>query len=202
MTVRIVKRRVRVLAVSKDWIQTFSGVKFAPLAAHGGTGELRIEDIARALSMQCRFAGHVLRFYSVAEHCVRVAAEVERLYPEDKMLQRAGLIHDASEAYLVDVPSPLKHQPEFDAYRRCERELTRRINRWAQVDASDPRMMVVTMIDQAACFAEADVLKSPLHPEWEQYRPTALVLDWESRNLGWTPELAEAAFLSVWRMCQ
>lgn len=60
-----------------------------------------IEDIAHALSMQCRFAGHVDRFYSVAEHCVNMSL----LCPEDPL---GALLHDAAEAYCVDVPSPLK----------------------------------------------------------------------------------------------
>ena len=34
-----------------------------------------------------------------------------------------GLLHDASEAYLVDVPAPLKQLPEFAAYRRAEMRL-------------------------------------------------------------------------------
>lgn len=68
-----------------------------------------IEDIAHALSHQCRFAGHTKRFYSVAEHCY----EVMMCLPSGP-LRIYGLLHDASEAYLIDLPTPIKDQlPEY-----------------------------------------------------------------------------------------
>ena len=57
-----------------DWIQTFTGRQFWPLDPH--VDEIYIEDIAHSLSMQCRFTGHSLRFYSVAEHSVLVSYAV------------------------------------------------------------------------------------------------------------------------------
>lgn len=72
-----------------------------------------IEDIAHALSNLCRFGGHTRRFYSVAEHSLRVAAIV----PEKHKI--AGLLHDASEAYLVDLPSPIKYFiPKYQEYEQ------------------------------------------------------------------------------------
>ncbi len=86
-----------------DWMQTFTGRQFWPVDPR--PEDIDILDIAHALSHLCRFAGHVTRFYSVAEHCVRVS----RLgSPHDRMLALAGLLHDATEAYVVDVPRPLK----------------------------------------------------------------------------------------------
>ena len=61
-------------------------------------------DIAHALSMQCRFNGHVRNFYSVAEHCVRVADHL----PDS--LRIHGLLHDAAEAYVGDVVTPVKRR--------------------------------------------------------------------------------------------
>lgn len=82
------------------WIQTYRGRRFWPLEPH--SMDVDILDIAHSLSMQCRFGGHTAVFYSVAEHCIRVANEL----PDH--LKLAGLMHDAAEAYLLDVPTPLK----------------------------------------------------------------------------------------------
>lgn len=70
--------------------------------------EFDIEEIATSLSNICRYTGHVNRFYSVAEHSVLVS----RLVPD--RLRLAALLHDASEAYVGDVSSPLKKLlPEY-----------------------------------------------------------------------------------------
>jgi len=87
-----------------EWIQTYTGVPFWPLAPK--MEDIRIEDIAHSLSMQCRFNGHCTTFYSVAEHSVRVS----KIVPPEHALW--GLLHDAGEAYLTDLPRPVKSQME------------------------------------------------------------------------------------------
>ena len=93
------------LSRQSAWIQTYTGIPFWPLEPR--PEEINIEDIAHALSNQCRYSGHCEEFYSVAEHSVRVSLVV----PEQDALW--GLLHDASEAYLVDLPSPLKHHSDM-----------------------------------------------------------------------------------------
>lgn len=83
-----------------DWLQTFTGRPFWPLDPRAD--EIFIEDIAHSLSMQCRYAGHCINFYSVAEHSVNVSLHV----PSEFALW--GLLHDAAEAYSADIPRPLK----------------------------------------------------------------------------------------------
>lgn len=72
-------------------------------------------DIAHALSHQCRFSGHTSEHYSVGQHCLYAMF----LAPPEHRLW--ALLHDASEAYLVDLPSPLKQLDCMQPYREAER---------------------------------------------------------------------------------
>lgn len=97
-----------------DWMQTYTGRQFWPLDP--SMVDVDIEDIAHALSMQPRYAGHTTRFYSVAEHSYLVSMHCETISS-----QRAGLLHDGSEAYLCDIPRPVK--PHLSNYREIEDRL-------------------------------------------------------------------------------
>lgn len=85
--------------------------------------DIDIMDIAHSLSMQCRYAGHVPTFYSVDEHCVRATELMQmggQLSTDDMRnhaTARAILLHDAEEAYLQDLVSPVKNRPGMAEYR-------------------------------------------------------------------------------------
>ena len=64
-------------------------------------------DVARSLSHQCRFNGHVNQFYSVAEHCCILYDHLKARHARSDLTALA-LLHDATEAYLSDVVTPLK----------------------------------------------------------------------------------------------
>lgn len=107
--------------MTTPFIETRSGLRFCPLEPN--VADINIDDIAHALSHQCRFSGHTRVHYSVAEHSVRVSELLEkRGYP--RIVQLWGLLHDASEAYLVDLPQPLKADAVLGpAYRAAEERL-------------------------------------------------------------------------------
>lgn len=67
-------------------------------------------DIASALSKLCRFGGHCRQFYSVAEHSILAAKMMRQRKENNPTLIRWALLHDASEAYVVDIPRPAKRQ--------------------------------------------------------------------------------------------
>ena len=77
---------------------------------------IAIEDIAHALASVPRFGGHLNRHYSVAQHSVMCMMKVSSF--EDK---KAALMHDASEAYLGDIPTPIK--AKLPEYKVCEHNL-------------------------------------------------------------------------------
>jgi 5'-deoxynucleotidase YfbR-like HD superfamily hydrolase len=79
------------------WIQVSYGGKFHYLNPE--PEEIYIEDIAHALSLNCRFNGHTERFYSVAQHSCMVAKHVME-YSQNPIWGLAALLHDAAEAYI------------------------------------------------------------------------------------------------------
>lgn len=89
------------------------------------------DDIAHALSLQCRYNGHTSAFYSVAEHCCRVAWLLrERGY--DRETQLYGLLHDAAEAYLGDLHPAVK--ADNNNFEMAEYRMLRVIHRHFGLD--------------------------------------------------------------------
>src|SRR5436190_21307438 len=103
------------------YLQTVSGRWVNPFDPD--PERLDIGDIARALANQCRFGGHCRVFYSVAQHSVIVSELVEQRGGDVEDVF-AALMHDATEAYLGDMPHPLKHRsPLGAAFREAEGHL-------------------------------------------------------------------------------
>lgn len=124
--------------------------------------EYTIEDIARALSRICRFGGHTNRFYSVAQHSVLVSSIV----PE--AIKIPALMHDAAEAFVGDVPSPLKALlPDYRKLeKRVERGLRYKFNLPIELA---PEIKEADLIMLAT--ERRDLMPSPDDgPEWEILR--------------------------------
>ncbi len=102
-----------------SYIRTYTGLKFYPTEPDASM--IEIKDIAHALSYICRGNGHVDRFYSVAQHCINCANEAMARGYSDKVAL-ACLLHDAAEAYLSDVPRPIKQY--LNEYPAMEKKIT------------------------------------------------------------------------------
>lgn len=140
------------------WIQTYSGRRFNPTKPY--VDAIVIQDIAHALSMQCRFSGHVRKFYSVAQHSVLVSYICNF---EDALW---GLLHDATEAYLVDIPRPLKHSGKLDGYLEFEAKLQLAICQRFGLPETEPAS--VKKADTILLATEARDLMAPLRADWAQ----------------------------------
>ena len=89
-----------------EYITTYTGQHFYPLEPE--YDKIKIEDIAHSLSMLCRANGHYRYFYSVADHAIDCAAEARERCMGNYMIMLC-LLHDAAEAYISDIPRPVKH---------------------------------------------------------------------------------------------
>lgn len=146
-----------------DWIQTYTGKKFFPLDPQ--IEDICIEDIAHSLAMQCRFAGHSKQFYSVAQHS---NAMVNCWFPkpEQKELAKYALLHDASEAYLTDIPRPLKYLPQFQFYRDAEKYLSEMIYVRFGLNPIEPEEVKRADWELLCEESMSKNIMSPLHPDW------------------------------------
>ena len=164
-----------------DWIATFTGKKFVPLDPR--VEDVDIRDIAHALANVCRFSGHVVKFYSVAQHSVLASLNA----PDHLAL--ATLLHDASEAYICDMSRPVKHDPAMQAYRDAEKRLMAAIQERFGVNCDVPE---IHEIDNRMLFTERRDLM-PTSPDWGgrwgDVAPYPDVID------PWSPKDAEHSFL-------
>lgn len=108
----------------EPWIQTVSGVKFHYLS--GKPDEVDPEDICTVLSRVPRWAGHTTKLFTVAQHSVLVS-ELVAERGGTPIQQLLGLLHDATEAYMVDLPSPLKRL--IPRYKEIENTLWKKISK-------------------------------------------------------------------------
>jgi uncharacterized protein len=137
-----------------DWLQTLYGGVFYPLDPR--PEEVDIHTIAGALAKLCRYGGHCSRFYSVAEHSMLVA----QFAPPH--LKREALLHDAGEAYLVDVPRPIK--PHLAGYKGAEQRLERVI--YERFGLDYPLAPVIKMLDDMILVDERDQNMAKPPKDW------------------------------------
>src|ERR687888_181496 len=149
--------------------------------------QLDPDDIARALANQCRFGGHCRVFYSVAQHSVIVSELVEQRGGEIEDVF-AALMHDAAEAYLGDMPHPLKHRsPLGAAFKEAEEHLERAIRERFAIKRDVPQ---IKPADRALLATERRAFSAETWhwPELEGVEALDLELT------AWSPDEAAQAF--------
>jgi hypothetical protein len=148
--------------------------------------------MARALSNQCRFAGHVDRFYSVAEHSVRGHDFILEHFGDAEMAHKF-LFHDGSEYVLVDIPRPLKRFPGIkDAYYTLEAKVQDLVWKWRNL----PPGMTTNLIwvDNLMLSTEREYLRAAPIPELWGDLPEPLPPE-KFAGAGWSPDEAFKQFL-------
>jgi 5'-deoxynucleotidase YfbR-like HD superfamily hydrolase len=115
-----------------------------------------ISDIAWALSRMPRFNGHSIPYisYSVAQHSIQVMKE---LAPHGERIQLLGLLHDAAEAYITDMPSPVKHIPEIHAViKKLEDRIMHTIYQSLKIDPpTEEEEQIIKLADKTQQAVEA-----------------------------------------------
>lgn len=148
-------------------------------------------DIAHALAMKCRYGGHTDVFYSVAEHSVRLSEALEAENPAaPAAILMQGLMHDAAEAYLVDLPRPIK--PEFPRFLEIEATVERAV--FERFHLQYPWPDVVNEFDRRILSDEMDAILDWSEEDWVKYLPKVNT-EKVSGPFGWTWQAAKKKFL-------
>src|SRR3954471_15095769 len=167
------------------FIQTLSGRRINPLDA--SPEDIDPVDIAGSLANLCRFGGHSRWFYSVAQHSLIVCdlLAAQGATPDELM---AALLHDAAEAYLGDLPHPIKHRSELGAvFRAAEKGLEAVIAERFSLPEAAAR---IKPLDRALLATERRIFStiSWVWPELDGVAPLDLEID------PWLPDRAREEF--------
>lgn len=180
------------------WMQTNSGGQFFPLDPR--VEEIKANDIANGLALDCRYAGQgrIDRFYSVAEHCVKMARFAhEQHRPAQFCL--AVLLHDAAEAYINDLNRATK-QCIGGPYKALERSIQNKINeKYDLLILADYFQLAIKDLDRRIVPIEKAAIE-PVETPWQhpwaydKFGPEAL----EGLELSfWNPPEAKAQYLDA-----
>jgi len=157
--------------------------------------QIILADLVHGLAHCGRYANQSPRLMRVAEHSWLVAADLLQFHgdlrDEDpaafRALQLRALLHDGSEAYMIDMPAPLKHHPSMDGYRRAEARMQAVIFERFGLPAHDPSAdAMIDRVDKGIRKEEIDVLWGRCPPAT---RPNGT---WGVRGL--EPEAARLGF--------
>lgn len=150
--------------------------------------DVTIEDIASALSNNCRFSGHLPRFYSIAQHLVNTS----KIVPDNFAF--TGLMHDTAEAFTNDLPTPLKW--EFPIFKELEGRIEAAMGKKfgfefpypPEVKEADTIMLILEKF-----YVKGDDSVWPAYEQWTKKKvaPYLHKVDLDS----WQPRRAKREFL-------
>lgn len=161
-------------------ITTYTGKQLDILNVQ--TSDIDIKDVAHSLSLQCRAMGHYDRFYSVAQHSYLLSMVV----PEEMNL--AALLHDASEAYTTDIPTPIK--TTFPELMELDRSVQQAVIE--HFDLNPQHLLDLKPYDRELFYRECQLLFTEFDCDWELTIPS--VRELEINHL-FEPQLAEQLFI-------
>lgn len=151
------------MSTSTGFVHTVSGETLEPVA--GKISSVNLEDIAHGLSHMVRYSGQCWQFYSVAEHSLLVFDILRNLYPRDFEAQWAGLLHDATEAYICDLPTPIKAL--LPRYKELEESIGNQITETFDIRWTEQVKQRVKEADRIALALEVPNLFDDIS-DWEE----------------------------------
>lgn len=161
--------------------------------------DINLRDIAHSLANTCRYGGHIMMFYSVAEHSVRASYLVKK-----KSEQKRVLMHDAVEAYIGDMVHPIKIC--IPQYIKIEEELQKIIAKKYRFAPDFGKADYVKLADRAMAAMEIRDLivhdGTKFEKEWwDQWAPRSLIdkvggTPWVGKIYPWIPREAKERFLA------
>ena len=153
---------------NKDCILTYTKIKVDPLNIQ--PKNINIVDIAHSLSMMARANGHFKHFYSVAQHSINCAIEA-KTRGLSKRIQLACLLHDAAEAYIADVPRPVKNK--LIGYDKIEKKISDVVySKFDLKEFADKEHKEIKEIDDALLYYEFRDLMETRIFEYKPYIST------------------------------
>lgn len=175
----------------KNYLKTYMGKKVDPMEV--SAEDITLEDIAHALSLMCRGNGQVVHFYSVGQHCINCAKEANARGWNER-LQLGCLLHDAAEAYMSDLITPIKvHMPQYyDIEDRFLKAVYEKFNlgdltkeEWDQIMEVDRALLIYDLVellkepvpeDGYQVVRVPDIAFKPFAEVEEEYKEIALAL--------------------------
>lgn len=157
---------------------------------------LSIDDVAHHLAQLNRFTGACRRPYSVAEHSVHVVSVMrDEMGIDSPHALLAGLLHDAHEAYIGDLSTPLKTALDAEdpdrAWRRLESRVRAQVQRRFGVRAASVGYRrAIRAADLRMLATERRCLMPPGVPDWPQLHGIApsdeiWLADYDDRSFDW-----------------